>query len=298
MRKLSLILAFCAAIGGMQAEKRTNDRLADSADAVVLGEVQSGWQTGYSVSFVLSVTRTLKGELQPGAAANVTWQSAMRTEAPKDLRGHYGLWFLRRTGASQWRLQRVHEGRVPFEAAYFSLPRGSTPASVPTASRPLTIYDLMALELAGGLQQTTDRSQRRGLAAALWDIGESAVMPDLYRALRSSGNNELRILGLGGLLRANYMSTDLSVLAEIASNVELIPSLEMRGAVLSAIEGRRDADPNVIRYMGIMRRPPMSISHGVLRARWSSFTRATRCQSSRDCCIAPTRGLVNPLWRV
>jgi hypothetical protein len=243
MTKLSFILAFGAALPSLQAEKRTTDRLADEADAIVVGEVQSGRQSGYSVAFVLSVTRTLKGDLPPGAVVNVTWGCALR--ANKDLKANYGLWFLRREGG-QWTLRRVLEGTVPFEFSYFPLPRQRTPANLPAGGPPLSAKDLVAAELVAALQICTDRSQLHHLASGLLGIGESSVAPELFRALRASGGPELKFMGLAGLLRAN----DMSALAEIADNVDLIPRLELRGLVLGAISARRDAEPAAISHLG------------------------------------------------
>lgn len=274
LAKPLFILAFVAALPSLDAERRAIDRLADKADAVVVGEVRSGQQTGTSVAFVLSVARTLKGDLRPGGAVSVSWVSPLK--ANKDLKGKYGLWFLRKASGTDWALQRVREGWVPLEFAYFPLPKGSTGASFITASRPVTVHDLLAVELTAGLQFCTDRSQCHDLAVALFDIGESTVTPELYRALRASGDTELRFLGLAGLLRSNYGSADISALAEIASNVDLIPGLEMRGFVLSAIEARRDSDPDVIRYLGIIASSPdVSVQRSVAWALKFIHTRDT-----------------------
>jgi len=74
LAKTSLIFVIIAAgISCLLAEKRMIDRLADRADAVVVADVQSGRQSGYAIAFVLSVVRTIKGDLLPGATVNVSW---------------------------------------------------------------------------------------------------------------------------------------------------------------------------------------------------------------------------------
>ena len=109
LAKTSLIFVIIAAgIPCLLAEKRTTDRLADQADAVVVADVQSGRQSGYAVAFVLSIVRTIKGDLLPGATVNVLWGCAL--PANKDLKGNYGLWFLRKAGGSQWTLLAVLQG--------------------------------------------------------------------------------------------------------------------------------------------------------------------------------------------
>lgn len=72
------------------------------------------------------------------------------------------------------------------------------------------------------------------------------------------------------------MSADISALAEIANDMHLIPGLEMLGFVLSAIEASRDADPNVIRYLGIIAwSPDVNLQRSVARALEFIHTRDT-----------------------
>jgi hypothetical protein len=109
-----LLFAFLGAASCVaRSETRDTDRLAERADAVVVGGVQSGLQSGHTVTFVLSVDRTLKGEFSPGGTASVSWQSA--TSANKDLKGKYGLWFLAKADSGLWTLLGVLQGRYPFE---------------------------------------------------------------------------------------------------------------------------------------------------------------------------------------
>ena len=117
--KTSLIFVIIA--GGIRcllAEKRTTDRLADQADAVVVADVQSGRQSGYAVAFVLSIVRTIKGDLLPGATANVSWGCAL--PANKDLKGNYGLWFLRKLAAANGRFWRCCRGNFHLNSPTFS----------------------------------------------------------------------------------------------------------------------------------------------------------------------------------
>src|SRR5438034_8179226 len=103
--KLVGLLAIAAtSLTDLRATQGPTDLLADQADAVVVAEVLSGQQTGYDVAFVLLITRTIKGGLAAGTAVNVS--GGVRRSGSGSLRGHYGLWFLKKAGG-QWALLPV-----------------------------------------------------------------------------------------------------------------------------------------------------------------------------------------------
>lgn len=241
---LSALFAL-AAIPALQGEKRTTDRLLDEAQAVVVAEVQSGQQVGYSAAFTLSVVRTLKGSFGPGDTINVAWGSTLT--ANKSLKGDYGLWFLSQAAVGgPWTLKGVLQGQYPFEFAYFPLPKASSLASLNTVARPKTVNDQAASELAAALEAYTDPSQIYHLALGFLSIGESDAAPVIYGALRAHPDPEIRFIGLAGLIRSN----DPTALGEVASNIEQVPNLQARGLLASAISGRRDTDPVAISQIG------------------------------------------------
>ena len=157
MARLLLILVVVGATPYARGQKRDMDRVIDQADAIVVGELQSGQQSGYAVTFVLSVVRALKGELSTGAVVSVSAASALRSD--RTLKGNYGLWFLRKSAG--WTLLSVVHGQYPFELAYFSLPEGGNPAPLrvgsPRVNNP-RVNDLVAAELTGALLAYTDRA--------------------------------------------------------------------------------------------------------------------------------------------
>jgi len=215
------------------------DRLAQRADAVVVGGVQSGLQSGHSVTFVLSVDRALKGGLSPGSTASASWQSAV--PANRDLKGSYGLWFLGKADGGLWTLLGVLQGQYPFEFAYFPVPKG-VPA-IATASPPVTVSDQIAVELASALESYADYTQLSHLTTGLLGVGDSAVTQGLYRTLRTNSDPSLKFVGVTGLLRSN----DVSVLADVANGVDLIPNLHAVG-LIPAICGVRN--PLATPYLG------------------------------------------------
>jgi hypothetical protein len=60
-----------AASNCMLAETSGTDALATQADAIVVGEVQSGQQTDRSLSFLLTISRVIKGNLVNGTTISV-----------------------------------------------------------------------------------------------------------------------------------------------------------------------------------------------------------------------------------
>lgn len=234
-----LFILLGAASCNARSELREVDRLAGRADAVVVGGVQSGIQSGHSITFVLTVDQTLKGELSPSTTASVSWQCAM--SANKDLKGNYGLWFLAKADGGLWTLLGVLQGQYPFEFAYFPVPKGVP--TIATASPPATVSDRIAVELASALEVYTDYSQLSQLASGLLGIGDSAVTLSLYQTLRTSTDPSLKFVGVSGLLRSN----DISVLADVGNDIGLIPNLHAIG-LIPAICGVRN--PLATQYLG------------------------------------------------
>ena len=203
--------------------KRSTDDLIDNADAIVVGELQSGRQNGQSVVFTLNVSRTLKGELAPGASIQV---AGMLTKGIiRELKGQYGIWFLKSAG-TYWQLQPVMPGGASLESAgYYPLSKGNLTTSLAISSSPATANDRLAIELIAGLQNTANPTAFYTLSSGLLDIGDSTVTSDLYRFLRASNDPQLKFVGLAGLWGTG---DDLSALTEIVDNMDIIPRLYVR----------------------------------------------------------------------
>jgi hypothetical protein len=238
------ILASCST-----ARSQTNS-LADQADAIVVGQLQTGQQNGNSVSFVLSVARSAKGNFTTGATINVS--GACCKAASRSLQGQYGLWFLKKAG-SQWTFLPVNQGGAFLESsAFFPLSTTSLPASLGIASGPSTVYDQVAVELATALQSSTDHLQFVNLASGLLGVGASAVTSELYSGFRASPDPQLRFLGLTGLWGAG----DVSALTEIADNADQIPGLYVRQLLGRTICSANQTDPPVIAALGKLAASP------------------------------------------
>ncbi len=245
-RALRLLVLIVGAGPFLRAETRVIDRLANQADAIVVGQMQSGLQTGNAVAFTLSVARTIKGSLASGATVNVSWLCAL--VANKNLEGNYGLWFLHNAGGGQWTMLGVLQGQYPFEFGYFPLPTGSVPGNLIAPSVSLNVSDRIAVELVSALQISTDYSLKYHLASGLLEIGESTVTPNLYATLRTSPNIDLKFVGLAGMIRTN----DTGALNEFGGILNLMsnsPTGAIAGEAICAIRG---TDPPIISSLGVI----------------------------------------------
>jgi HEAT repeat protein len=102
MKRYGCLFMLATMIPGLGGSKRATDRQADEADAIVVGEVQSGRQNGRALFFTLNVLRVLKGNALSGGIVNVRSNSAW-PPANTDLSGDFGIWFLK-TAADSWEL--------------------------------------------------------------------------------------------------------------------------------------------------------------------------------------------------
>jgi hypothetical protein len=245
--KLVGILALTGSLPVHCADKGPTDLLADKADAVVVGEVQSGQQTGNSAAFVLSIVRTIKGDLAAGDTINVSGTTGGQVN--RTLQGDYGLWFLRKS-AAQWTFLSTSlslgEGFLE-GAGYLPLVKTISPLSVNTAMPPSTASDQMAVELVAAMQGYTSQSQLSALTREFLGLGESALLPDLYHSLRASPNQELRFIGVRALLWGDEAP---SALAEIANNLDLVADLRANFFVVPAVCGIRNPDPGAVQSLG------------------------------------------------
>lgn len=246
------LLLMTAAAGvcqtGSQASEGPPELLANQADAVVVGQVQSGQQTGYSVNFALSVVRSLKGALTAGTTVKVT--GSVGSAQSRTLGGQYGLWFLKSAGGG-WELLRWNQGRGGFEiSGYLAMAPAASPVAMsatmsPTVA-PSSLSDQMALELGAAIQSYSNPSTLFSAAWNLNGIGQSKVLPGVYQTLRASSDPEIRFIGLIG---AWNVSGDLSALGEIADNVSAVTKLHASSVVGSSICGARDSRPAAVRHL-------------------------------------------------
>ena len=247
--KAAALLLIAVAIGacqsGGQMAKGPTDLLADQADAVVVGQVQSGQQNGHAVNVALSVVRALKGALTAGTVVSVAGTAG--ASVSRTLGGQYGLWFLKSASAG-WTFLPVSQGTATLEASgYLPLLTTASPASLSVTATPSTVSDQIALELGAAVQGYHDPNTLFNLAWALSGIEGSTVSPVLFQTLRSSSDPEVRFIGLTGAWNLNG---DLSALGDISNGAATVSKIHTSSLVRNSICGTRDPRASAIQYLG------------------------------------------------
>jgi hypothetical protein len=245
------IWAYVSGLGvfaALAAHAEASYAIADQADAVVVGDVQSGRQAGYSFNVALTVVRAIKGTPLPGSVLSISGSCAQSIN--KDLAGSYGMFFLVSVSTTEWRLVPV--ANTTFEATYFPLVRAASPADILITTTATTVSDRIAVELVAALRAHSASPRLYGsfqlyaLGSGFIQVPDSPVVQDLLRGLRANSDPELRFLALARALKAG----DSSALAEVASGVDVLPGLTARIFVLPGIYGQRDSSPATIGNLG------------------------------------------------
>ena len=244
-----MVLLFGAGCSApLLAQKGATDILADKADAVVVGEVISGQQTGRSLAFILSVIRTLKGALAPGEKLDVSGGPvALSYNGP--IGAHYGIWFLKKSG-TQWGLLPINQRIVTLDSSgYLPLPKADPSKIVGIMAVPATMNDKMAVEIVAGIQAYSDRRQISAMAWNLILLRQSSILPALNQSLRSNPDPEIRFVGLIGML-CEGGDKEVSALEEIANSLASSPRFSTKSILTILVSGTSTPHPGAIQPLG------------------------------------------------
>lgn len=256
----NLVLVLCLAVTTAQLPAFGDrlgalDELAGKADAIVVGEIQSGRQTGVSVTLVLSVVRTIKGDLPEGTLLDISGDlqsSFTRLAIGKE----GGLWFMKQSG-NRWTFLPVRQGPGLLEMCCF-VPFVKTALSGPVevTHLPQTVGDKVALELVTALKQGNIDLKHSNAAWIVYAMfGERPFITGLLRDLRAQSNQDLKFLGLNNLLKTE---DQVSALVELANEVDLVERFRQLPLVGTRICGIHNPDPAVVAILGrISPRPDM-----------------------------------------
>jgi len=239
-------LAIVGALSGSPVQPQgETERLMEKADAVLVASAQSGWRTGNSVSLWLLVARSIKGPLNRGDVVKVSWATAVRSFA--EVKGQYGIWFLRTDQEGDWTLLSITNSRVPLQAAFFELSGSAVPIPPIDQSAPGTASDLVAEELGAALPYYKGPLQLHLLATGLRGIANSSSPHRIYESLRSSSDAELKFIALAGLISEG----DRTALAEVSEDISAAADLTVGGAfVADAVRSLRDSDSGTVLALG------------------------------------------------
>lgn len=235
-----------ALLMGVPCASLAGTTMTDRADAVVVGEVSSGQQTGSHVSFMLRVDRALKGSIAPGTVVSVEWARAPVVSTPLQHSGEYGVWFLQAASTGAWHLlPATHSNApIPLALACYPLPKGSVPSVITTAASP---HDLVALELAAGLGQFDRRGVQFYRAAnGLLSIPASPAVASVHRLLVKSADPQLQVVGLIGLVQQG----DAASLEQVPQFQEAMSASILSTQMVLAVQHVRDGAPRTVEALG------------------------------------------------
>jgi hypothetical protein len=240
---VSLLMTMIPLMTTLWAETGPIDVLTNRADAVVVGEIQSGQQSANSAAFTLLVVRSIKGNLSVNQNLSVRGALSGRD---RSLGGQCGLWFLRKAGTQWILLPWTGSGTLLESSGYLPLSKSSSPSAVGATVSPVAVSDQVAIEIATGLRSYSSSLQLSSLTWGLMGLGKGPVVVGLYQSLRGNGDPELKFVGLVGLLGTK---DGPSAMAEIGDNLDVAQKLKGRAFVITGICGERNPDPLVVQSL-------------------------------------------------
>ena len=174
-------------------------KLAAQADAVLVGTVVQGQQTGRDASFVVAVDRVLKGGVVPLQNLTVQWTSPSAVNGSRNLQGRNGMYFLRLGEGGAWQLLPVMAGDVVFDLAALPVAPGPALAGDLRYSSKASTDEKLALELAAAIE-----NQQGVLAIDYLDAFDSEGtlgLGKVYLRFAQSTSSAIQAHGFAGLIR-------------------------------------------------------------------------------------------------
>ena len=266
---LALVVAASPAFCGSFMES-----FLENVDLVVVGEVASGAAADGSYSFTLVPNRVLKGDLKPGVGIPVTYNGTggvVLKGGGGEFSGDFGLWFLARDKAGQWRLLSASSGQSPlFPYAYYTLSRSARPDS--EEGKELSVADRVFREVALALDIAVESAEpgknfrqsgggveivgppekalwhlAGGVLACVGDPASPLVKGALDRWSRSQ-SPDLRTMGLIGLVRVEGPAG----LARARAELPTVESSQLAPIFVEQVLAYRSPDPQGVRILGEM----------------------------------------------
>jgi len=223
------------------------DDLAGKADTIIVGQIQSGQQVGNSIAVVLSVVRVIKGTLMEGSLLDVSGE-VRHPLSRSNIQSGRGLWFLKQS-AGHWTFLPIMANPAFLEHGCFIPYIETSLGPRRDDTLPQTDGDKVALEIVSSLRE--GRIDRKDPYIINWIIdvmlGQRPFITSLLRGLRAETNPDLHILGLTALLTTE---DQISALAELAGNVNLLERIKQMPLAGIAICGITNPDSTVVSSLG------------------------------------------------
>ena len=278
-------LSFAAAASGNDL-----NYLAGTADAVVVGSINTRLEDANRVSFSISVERVIKGEANMKVAHVLhPWKrlgielSSRGSNKPIDA-PVYGMWFLQRAGPSEWDVIPAN-GR---DGMLFNLylPAAQVLPQRYTTKLATSVIDSIVVEFAAGAE--AERNRLRTAVELLKTIQTPAIgtVTDAYVTSSTPG---FQIAGIT-LALAHNNPDSLSALVRVWPGIR--QDLAREYTVTSLRDSFRDVSPAAVTQLAAIIDDgslPELRSAGIRAIATIPFTRKNLFRCWRDCCKATTR---------
>lgn len=193
IHKAASILGFACVMLPRLAVAQTSpvSRLAQDADAIVIGKATAGTAKGTALSVSLQIDRVLKGTT---SAVSIPATATIMGDVGKTVQTGCGIWFLKESNG-QWTVQPVEAGPV-MRSLHMPLASCSMPQSY-TYTAQASAVDKVLTELAASAEASQGKNgQSLYLFRALRGSG-SPVEDQVVQRLSASTAPELRAVSFG-----------------------------------------------------------------------------------------------------
>ncbi len=214
------------------------------SQVIAIGHILFGTAGGDTISFQLSVSRVLKGDVAPGSALAVKWRS-YRSFRPGPVSPlPEGLWFLQQAEGGGFTALPVLGGMIPLGSVFYTVPAGALPPLYQYSSQ-APVLDKIALELAWAAE-SLDKAPLSVMAMPKVMRGyDSPLLRSIYERFSQSQTPRLRVTGLAGLIRFK----DWAALSKLADEIQTLRRAANFPEIEDALMTVSDPSSQVIRTM-------------------------------------------------
>jgi len=209
------------------------ETLVKSADAIVIGSVQTRLESASGVSFELTVETVISGDLPSLVRIDHKWGSAGPDGAPETVNvGLRGLWFLKRDSASgPWDVLRARAiGQNLFSGLVYPLPGTAAISSLAGSTGASELSESILLALIQSAAATSGQ-QSPGFVLDALGASDSPNIRSALRGLLGASSGRAKGVGMTALLVRSddsavaALSSEWPSLADAPESVEVVQAL-------------------------------------------------------------------------
>lgn len=208
--------------------------LVATADAVVIGTISGGNVTAETRELEFTVSRVLKGSLQPGVFVRARYHPTDKAgRANVKPINEAGLMFLKQTSSGMYELLSADSGELGLRNADIHLPTNSRSIVPQTAS---TLENVYAELLGAAEMRQADEAYLRRIASKL-SAKESPIVASAFQRWLNQPSGNLRLVAIGGLLSSGSVQAVFQLKTELEA-ASLSPLATSVASSLYASEAR------------------------------------------------------------